>query len=213
MRPGIQHDYSKKTGVAYTSIIGTSLSRFELWNQIEKVEKAKNACLAKEYEAAIPVELDNSQKIELVQTFCYWIRNTHKCAVDLAIHDIDSHNPHAHILTTNRVVENDVIGEKLVREWSDARRKKNGFLPRKQDLIAAREKWAELANRYLSNDQKISHLSYAELSVQKAPTIKLGRASHHFYKKTGRKNPRFKRLQEIDNLNFLLDNFCNKCSI
>jgi len=205
MRTGIQHDYSKKADVAYTSIIGTSLSRFELWNQIEKTEKAKNSCLAKEYEVAIPVELDNSQKIELVHTFCEWIRKTHKCAIDMAIHDIDSHNPHAHILTTNRVVENDVIGEKLVREWSDARRKKNGFLPRKQDLIDARTKWAELVNKYLSQDQQISHLSYAELGIQKAPTIKLGKASYHFYKKTNRKNSRFKRLQEIQDLNFLLD--------
>ena len=206
LRTGIQHDYSKKAGVAYTSIIGTSLSRNELWNQIEKVEKAKNASLAKEYEVAIPIELDNSQKVELVQTFCHWIRKTHKCAIDVAIHDIDSHNPHAHILTTNRVVEDYDIGDKLVREWSDARRKKNGYGPRKQDLIDAREKWAELANRYLTQDQQISHLSYAELEIEKSPTIKLGKASHHFYKKTNRKNSRFKRLQEIQNLNFLLDN-------
>lgn len=53
---GIEHDYTRKGGVVYTEILLPEnappeyADRATLWNAVEKIEKAKNAQLAREIE-------------------------------------------------------------------------------------------------------------------------------------------------------------------
>ena len=72
---GITHDYTRKRGIVHTEILlpphapPEFADRSTLWNAVEKIEKAKNSQLAREIEAALPVELDREQQIQLVHEF------------------------------------------------------------------------------------------------------------------------------------------------
>ena len=60
---GITHDYTRKGGVVHTELLLPDhapteyADRAVLWNAVEKIEKAKNAQLAREIEIALPKEL------------------------------------------------------------------------------------------------------------------------------------------------------------
>lgn len=180
-RQGLTFDYSAKQDLEHTEIIGFDGSRAELWNLAEQAEKRKDATTAREYEVAIPRELSKDQRIELVREYGQWLNDRHKVAVDIAIHtDKGDANPHAHILTTTRAPDGQGLsGEKVEREWSDAKRKKHGMDGRKADLHEAREVWATVANRHLELAQqpdRIDHRSHADRGLDTLPSIKLGHA-------------------------------------
>ena len=105
---GVQHDYTRKGGLVWQSVFLPEYAPAEwqdravLWNIVEEAEKTKDSRLAREFVAALPVELDKAKWQELLTEF---IRNQFvsdgMCA-DVAIHDTDGHNPHAHIMLTVR---------------------------------------------------------------------------------------------------------------
>ena len=81
--------------------------RAVLWNAVEKIEKAKNAQLAREIEIALPKELTREQGISLVREYVKeQFVNAGMCA-DIAIHDKQDGNPHAHVMLTIRPIEQD----------------------------------------------------------------------------------------------------------
>jgi len=176
-RTGLTHDYTMKMGVAHSEVFGFDGTRDELWNAAELAERKSNACTAREYEVALPEELSLDQQIELAQEYSQWINERHDCAVDLNIHDIEG-NPHAHILTTVRAVENGCeLGPKIAREWSDTKRKANGLEGRKADLLEAREQWGTLCNEALLKaecDQVVDHRSLVDQGFEHLPTIHMG---------------------------------------
>lgn len=177
-RTGEIADYRRKSEVDHKEIIGFEGSRSELWNKAEKAEKRKDATLAKEYELALPKELNRVQKIELAREYGNYLHERHKVAVDVCIHKIDSDNPHAHILTTTREVKNgNELGDKAAREWSDTKRQQHGLAGRKEDLLEARQKWAECANRALERAQvreRIDHRSLKNQGIEREPQIHVG---------------------------------------
>lgn len=177
-RTGLTHDYSRKTGVVHTALVGWSGSRSELWSAAEQAERRKDATTAREYELALPAELAVEQQIALAGEYAQWLHERHGCAVDLCIHDTGEGNPHAHILTTARAVTPDgALGEKCAREWSDARRKKAGLDGRKADLEEARVVWATIQNRYLAAagvDARVDHRSHADSGIDRQPTVHVG---------------------------------------
>ena len=91
---GIQHDYTRKQGLIWQGVFLPPQApqewrdREQLWNAVEAVEKTKDSRLAREIIVALPVVADGM------------------CA-DVAIHDTDGHNPHAHILLTMRPLNED----------------------------------------------------------------------------------------------------------
>lgn len=121
---GLTHDYSRKRGVVHTEILlpdnapAEYADRATLWNAVEKIEKAKNAQLAREIELALPVELTREQHVSLVRE--YVKRNfvvAGMCA-DVCLHDTGSGNPHAHILLTMRPFQpNGEWGSKQKKEY------------------------------------------------------------------------------------------------
>ena len=105
---GVQHDYTRKQGLAWQAVFLPPMAppewqdREKLWNAVEEAEKTKDSRLAREFVAALPIELSRHQQIELLQNFiCEQFVAEGMCA-DVAIHDTDGHNPHAHILLTVR---------------------------------------------------------------------------------------------------------------
>ncbi len=108
---GVQHDFTKKQGLVWEQIFlpinapTEWADRAVLWNVVEEAEKSKDSRLARELVVTLPVELDKSNWVMLLTDF---IRDNFvadgMCA-DVAIHDTNGHNPHAHILLTVRPLD------------------------------------------------------------------------------------------------------------
>ena len=61
--------------------------------------------MAREFVVALPIELNREEQIELLQEFIREQFVSDGMCADAAIHDTDSHNPHAHILLTVRPLD------------------------------------------------------------------------------------------------------------
>ena len=105
---GVQHDYTRKQGLAWQAVFLPPMAlpewqdREKLWIAVEEAEKTKDSRLAREFVAALPVELSRQQQIALLQNFILEQFVAEGMCADVAIHDTDGHNPHAHILLTVR---------------------------------------------------------------------------------------------------------------
>ncbi|HAG1192618.1 TPA: MobA/MobL family protein [Salmonella enterica] len=176
-REGRTHDYTKKGGVLHSEIFlppnapSWANDRQQLWNQVEKAEKRKNSTVAREFEVALPYELDKEQRIALVQDFAKQIVERHGCAVDAHLHDDDKRtvkaNHHAHIMLTTRKLEQDGFTDKT-RELDQ---KQSG------EIVYWREQWAKTVNKHLWEhgiDKQVDHRSLKEQGLEREPTIKMG---------------------------------------
>ena len=79
--------------------------REKLWNAVEAAEKAKDSRLAREFVVALPIELNQEQQISLIEKFVQEQFVADGMCADVAIHDTDGRNPHAHILLTVRPLD------------------------------------------------------------------------------------------------------------
>ena len=110
---GVQHDYSRKRGLVAQQIFLPPNAppewnnRETLWNAVEAAEKTKDSRLAREFVAALPVELGQSEWMRLLSEFIQTQFVAQGMCADMAIHDTDGHNPHAHILLTVRPLNPD----------------------------------------------------------------------------------------------------------
>lgn len=200
---GTIHDYTRKGGVVHTEILlpdhapAGFTDRAVLWNAVEKIEKAKNAQLAREIELALPVELTREQNISLVREYI----NRHFVAAgmcaDICIHDKNSGNPHAHVMLTMRPFEQGGA-------WG-AKQKKEYILDKDGNKIYDRKKrqykcksvpatdwneqtkaeewraaWADCVNAALergNHTERIDHRSYKRQGIDQIPTVHLGVAA------------------------------------
>ena len=196
---GIVHDFTRKSGIAHTEILLPQnapqefSNRSVLWNSVEKIEKSKNSQLAREIEIALPKELNREKQIELVREYVKDnFVNVGMCA-DIALHDKNDGNPHAHILLTMRPLEEDTTwGAKSKKEYildenGEKVKLKNGnYKTRKinttdwneQDKAEEwRKAWADITNKYLEENSiqdKVDHRSYQRQGIEQIPTIHLG---------------------------------------
>ncbi|HEL1105849.1 TPA: MobA/MobL family protein [Streptococcus equi subsp. zooepidemicus] len=205
---GIVHDFTRKGGIAHTEILLPQnapqdfVNRSVLWNSVEKIEKSKKSQLAREIEIALPKELDREKQIELVRE--YVKENFVKvgmCA-DIALHDKNDGNPHAHILLTMRPLNEDKTwGAKSKKEYifdenGEKVKLKNGnYKTRKinttdwneQDKAEQwRKAWADITNKYLEENsiqEKVDHRSYQRQGIEQIPTIHLGVSATQMEKK------------------------------
>ena len=108
---GMTHDYTHKGGVVHTEILlpdhapAEYTDRAVLWNEVEKIEKAKNAQLAREIEIALPRELTREQGISLVRKYVKRHFVAAGMCADVCLHDTGGGNPHAHIMLTMRPID------------------------------------------------------------------------------------------------------------
>ena len=205
---GIVHDFTRKGGIAHTEILLPQNApqefsdRGTLWNSVEKIEKSKNSQLAREIEIALPKELNREKQIELVRE--YVKENFVKvgmCA-DIALHDKNDGNPHAHILLTMRPLNEDKTwGAKSKKEYSldengEKVKLKNGnYKTRKINTVDWNEQdkaeewrktWADITNKYLEENsiqEKVDHRSYQRQGIEEIPTIHLGVSASQMEKK------------------------------
>ena len=110
---GVQHDYTRKQGLGWRQVFLPATAPAEwqdreiLWNAVEETETAKDSRLAREFVAALPIELSREEQIQLLQDFIKEQFVADGMCADAAIHDPypPGHNPHAHILLTVRPLD------------------------------------------------------------------------------------------------------------
>ena len=185
-RQGKEQDYTKKTGVEFTKIyapIGTNaelLDRGQLWNAVEKTERRKDANLAREFEIALPQELNKAEREKLVDELCNKIVERHSVIVDAAIHaphtdsGSDERNYHAHIMFTGRHID---------LETGDFAAKKNRDFNKENSSETVqkwREDFADMTNAHLMRAghlfSSVDHRSYAAQGLDKEATAHEGSA-------------------------------------
>lgn len=168
----ITHDYRKKRDVFGAEILAPDNSpewvyeREKLWNEVEKVEKRCDAQVAREIDVALPVELNREQKKELVRDFVKEELVSKGMVADIAFHDFDSNNPHAHILLTTRPINDDGRFGFKERSWN-----------KKDALEQLRSDWADKVNLSLEqagHNIKVDHRTLEEQGINRIPQIHLG---------------------------------------
>ncbi|EFJ8932400.1 MobA/MobL family protein [Escherichia coli] len=121
-----------------------------LWNEVERVERQQNGQTARYFDVAIPVELNNDDKKKLVAEYCQKNFVDKGMIADIAFHDLDSKNPHAHVMLTLKTIGPEGFGKKD-RSWND-----------KKMVVQWRESWATMSNNYLEaagSEERIDHRS------------------------------------------------------
>ncbi|EGA2709999.1 MobA/MobL family protein [Salmonella enterica] len=156
-RTGDTYDYSRRTDL-YGHFILAPVNAPEhivkdstaLWNEVERVERQQNGQTARYFDVAIPAELNNDEKKKLVLEYCQKNFVDKGMIADIAFHDLDSDNPHAHVMLTLKTIGPEGFGKKE-RSWND----------RKMSVLW-RESWASMANSYLAaagSSERIDHRS------------------------------------------------------
>ena len=72
---------------------------------MEESEKTKDSRLAREFVVALPIELGKEDWTEILSDFIQEQFVSDGMCADVAIHDTDGHNPHAHIMLTVRPLD------------------------------------------------------------------------------------------------------------
>ncbi|EOW9998957.1 MobQ family relaxase [Yersinia enterocolitica] len=156
-RTGDTYDYSRRTDLyghfilapanAPENIVKDSTA---LWNGVERIERQNNGQTSRYFDVAIPAELNNDDKKKLVLEYCQKNFVDKGMIADIAFHDLDSDNPHAHVMLTLKTIGPEGFGKKE-RSWND----------RKMSVLW-RESWASMANSYLAaagSPERIDHRS------------------------------------------------------
>jgi hypothetical protein len=189
-RTGEVHDYTRKRGIMSADLVlpanapEWAADRAALWNAAEHAERRKDACVAREFEVALPAELPAEARRQLALDFAKELADREGCAVDVAIHEPskggDNRNHHAHILRTTRKVEAEGLGAKLDTEKAGRNRA--------ADLEAVRARWAELTNERLRQhgiDASVDHRSLKAQGIDREPTQHLGPTATAIERRTG----------------------------
>lgn len=223
---GLTHDYTHKGGVVHSEVILCEnapqeyQNRAILWNEVERVEKGSKARLAREYEIALPVELSREEQIQLVRDYVRENFVSKGMCADIAIHDKEDGNPHAHIMLTTRPIEPDGSwGTKQRKEYILGKDGKKQYDPQKKTykcrtvkvndwdttefLERSRAEWAGSLNRALEKKnlpQRVDHRSFEAQGKEQIPTEHLGVSAKHMERR-GRKSDRGERNREIKKAN------------
>lgn len=141
-------DYARRSGIGSTFIAAPvdapewANDRDRLWNAAEAAETRKNSTVAREWLVALPAELDDDAREQLVRDLAAELVLRFGVVVDAAIHapskEGDERNHHAHLLTSTRSVGPDGFGAKT--RVLDAA--KTGG----EEIKAMRAIWADLCN-------------------------------------------------------------------
>lgn len=169
-RSGRVANYRNKPHVAHTALLvpsegsGWVRGREQLWNAVEMAERRSDARLAKEVNVALPVELSKTDQIALAEAYGQWFV-ARGLIVDVAVHHLESHNPHFHILMTTREVTAEGFG------------KKHRWLDDKAFVVECRKAWTDICNAWLGKGgrgERIDDRTLSAQGIERRPTVHRG---------------------------------------
>ncbi|RYM05714.1 MobQ family relaxase [Sphingobium cupriresistens] len=201
-RTGITHDYTRKEHVVHKEIIvpdnapawARKLDREALWGLAEKMEKRRDAQVAREVRIMLPRELDPETRLALVRQFVKTQFVDRGMIADLTVHNPKAadgrEQPHAHVLLTMRHLTVEGFGLKSRHEWvecpqgrthedgrpvmveSNAQSWNSATLY--ETIRAAWEKAANDALQRAGSRERVDRRSYLERGLSKMPEPYLG---------------------------------------
>lgn len=187
----------------------------EMINQIETVEKNKNAITARKIIVALPRELSKHERILVLDDFVKNEITNRNFGCVVAIHDDpEDKNPHAHILIPNRPFEKgefakqkrkseyaldengnkipildengkQKIGDRNRKMWLRVYSTGRNALDQKETLESMRESWEKSCNKFLTKENQIDHRSFKNRGIFVEPTIHEGYAARKIEKNGG----------------------------
>lgn len=197
-----------------------TLSREKLWNKVEEIEKQKNSQLAREFSIALPIELNDEEQKNLIKEYVQSNFVDKGMVADVSIHRDKEQNPHAHVMLTVRpFLENGEWGNKSKKEYikdengdflyyesGEKKSRKIDFVNwnKKTLLKNWRKNWADTTNKYLEKNgfsERISEKSFAELGIEKIPTIHEGHVAREM-EANGKVSDRCEENREIRKQNY-----------
>ena len=195
-RDGLTHDFTRRQGVEHCEIVVAqgadvewALDRSALWNAAEQSENRMDARVAREFEVALPHELNAEQRLELTREFAQGLADRHGTAVDFAIHaphggeasfragETDGRNFHAHLMMTTRAVNSEGLGDKTAIERENKWLAANNLPLTQVQLVEIRQSWEQTANEHLARaglEIQIDHRSHMERGLEIEPTEHMG---------------------------------------
>ena len=170
--------------------------REKLWNEVEKVEKRYDSQLAREFNVALPCELNTKEQEKLTYEFCQKAFVDRGMVADICIHNDKKDNAHFHVMLTIRPFkENGEWGAKskekysLDKEGNRIRQKNNRYksvkIPttdwnKKETMQLWRKQWEVITNKTLKDNgikERITCESNKNLGNEKVATIHEGYAA------------------------------------
>lgn len=155
------------------------------WNRVEAFEKRQDAQFAKEFIIALPVELSKEQNIALMRQFVLEQVLSRGQVADWVYHD-EPGNPHVHLMTTLRPLNEKGFGSKKIAVMGDdgeVLRTKAGKIQyrlwagEKTEFLKQRNGWLDLQNQHLALaglEVRVDGRSYAERGIELEPTAHIG---------------------------------------
>lgn len=193
------HDYTRKRGVVHSEIVLPSdapawaKQRAALWNAVEQHNRRADAVVARSMTVALPHELTDGQRRQLISGFARHIADRYRIGVDVAIHrpsGPDERNHHAHLLLTSNRLSAAGLGKKA-RELDPIARAKAG--PGENAAEQLRQTWEQHANHALElagQAPRIDHRTLAAQGIDREPTHHLGPAAAEYERRTGQPSRR-----------------------
>jgi Ti-type conjugative transfer relaxase TraA len=187
-RDGVTHDFTRRGGVEHSEIVlprGSDAEwakdRATLWNAAEAAEARKDARVAREFEIALPHELNAEERLEATRSFAQGLADRYGTAVDVAIHsplgETDVRNHHAHLLMTVRAVGSEGFLDKTSIERENKWLLSQGLPTSSMQMREIRQSWEQVANERLAGaglDVRIDHRSHQERGLEIEPTEHMG---------------------------------------
>jgi hypothetical protein len=202
-RTSIIHDYRRREAgdeivraitVAPPGAPDWAVDPDRLWNEVEAIEKRKDAQVARDFRVPIPHGLTDAQAGDLAEDLARFVANFLGTAVSMGLHrdnerdvvgeikDDAKRGFHAHLYFPTRKIQCWNGEGPPVTEL--------GWGPKLSDLASKRasgpivellnERWAEIANEHLREaglTPDRDHRSYARLGIQKRREPKVGQAA------------------------------------
>lgn len=160
------------------------------WQAADEYERA-NGSVYREIEIALPRELSPAQRVDLVEDFIKQeIGDKH--AYQYAIHTPKAalekgEQPHAHIMYSERIIDGiERDPEQYFKRYNAKTPEKGGAKKfsggksqeeLKTELLAQRERWADLQNAHLEkngHNERVDHRSLKDRGIDRAPEKHLG---------------------------------------
>jgi len=189
------------------------------WEASDEFERA-NGTAYRELEVSLPRELPLAQQVELARQLAREACGD-RHAFSFAIHHAKSSdgglNPHVHLQFSERVddgIERDRQhyfkrankkepekgGCVKDRSWQASKRGRQKVAESSECLLEIRQSWETMCNKALAafgSDARIDHRSNEARGIETAPQHKVGAKSWHLFQRTGEKNERYRRWEQV----------------
>ena len=181
-RTGQRYDYTAKRGVMGAAILlpasapAWMADRSKLWNAVEKIEKRRDAQLARDFILSLPHELSHAQRVALTVEFVGEQFVAKGFAADLAFHSPEAGgglNHHAHVMLPMRRVGPDGFSRLKDRPAAGV----HPGVAWKAELLALRQAWETAVNRHLAAagiETRVDRRSLVERGIDRVPQPKCG---------------------------------------